>query len=330
MIKKDSENCCTYCYNQSSSILYPASDIFGDQFTVNKCKSCNAYFLTPAPSEKQLARAYDESYYGSGDEKFKEGLIEKMLDYFRMQRAKTVCNYIKTNVSGAGQPPSLMDIGCGNGKFLSFVKQLGNVEIFGIEPEGGSARRAEKIPGIHLKKGFLEEGDFAPQSFDAITLFHVFEHLTQPRKTLEIISRILKKDGILMISFPNIDSFQSRIFKGKWLHLDPPRHLFFFSPADFKKEMKKFGFETLRERQFSIEYNPFGFQQSLLNSVFKKREVLYESLKGNNEYVKEFSKANLLMQNLFFKLSSPLFILSDMVESACGKGASVEFVMRKQ
>ena len=83
-------------------------------------------------------------------------------------------------------------------------------------------------------KHFLEKNDFAPQSFDAVTLIHVFEHLPDPRQTLEIISEILKKDGILMMSFPNIDSFQSRIFKGKWLHIDPPRHLFFFSPKDFK------------------------------------------------------------------------------------------------
>lgn len=331
MMKIDSENICPYCKNTNSSVLYPTSDIFGDNFTINKCNGCNAFFLSPPPTIKQLARAYDDSYYGPGDEKFKEGLIEKMLDYFRMQRAKTICDFVKTNAVETRHALSVLDIGCGNGKFLSFVKQQNNnIEIYGIEPEGGSARRAEKIPGIHLKKGFLEKSDFAPRSINGITLFHVFEHLSEPRQTLEIISEILKKDGALMMSFPNIDSFQSRIFKRKWLHLDPPRHLFFFSPKDFKNEMRKFGFEVLREKHFSIEYNPFGFQQSLLNCVFKKREVLYESLKGNKEYVKEFSKANLLLQNLFFKLSSPVFILSDAVESAFRKGATVEFVMRKK
>lgn len=317
------EHKCTYCKSQSSVVLYPTSDIFGDSFTINKCNKCNAFFLAPPPTATQLARAYDDSYYGSGEEKFKEGIIEKMLDYFRMQRAKTVCRF-------SGWKGKVLDIGCGNGRFLSFIKQQGDFEIFGIEPEGGSAKRAGKIQGIHLKKGFLEKGDFAAQSMDAVTLIHVFEHLSEPRQTLEIISEILKKGGILMMSFPNIDSFQSRLFKGKWLHIDPPRHLFFFSPEDFKKEMQKLGFEILRERHFSIEYNPFGFQQSLLNCLFKKREILYESLKGNKEYVKEFSKTNLLLQNLFFKLSSPVFILSDLIESALGKGSTVEFVMRKK
>lgn len=322
-MKIDTENTCIYCKSRGSIVLYPTYDISGDAFTINKCKSCKAFYLAPPPTSEQLSRAYDDSYYGSGEEKFKEGVIEKMLDYFRRKRAKTLCRFL----GGQGK---VLDIGCGNGKFLSFVKQQGSFGIYGIEPEGGSARRAEKIPGIHLKKGFLKKGDFAPESLDGITLFHVFEHLSEPRQTLEIISEIMKKDGILMMSFPNIDSFQSRVFKGKWLHLDPPRHLFFFSPEDFKLEMQKFGFEILREKHFSIEYNPFGFQQSLLNCIFTKREILYESLKGNKEYVKEFSKTNLLLQNLFFKVSSPLFIFSDIVESAFRKGATVEFVMRKK
>ena len=99
---------------------------------------------------------------------------------------------------------------------------------------------------------------------------------------------------------------------------------------DFKEKMGAFGFEVIREKYFSVEYNPFGMQQSLLNCILKKREVLYETLKGNKEYVKEFSKANLLFQNLFFKLSAPLFIISDAVESAFRKGATVEFVMKKK
>ena len=321
--KNDSENACGYCKQRNSVAAYRTRDIFGDDYGINKCNICSAYFLAPQPSAQQLARAYDESYYGEGGEKFKDGLIEKMLDYFRMKRARMICGHL-------GNKGKILDIGCGNGKFLSFVKKQGDFEIYGIEKEGGSAKRAAKIPGIHLKTGMLERNDFAAESLDAVTLFQVFEHLTEPQQTVEIITEILKKGGVLAISFPNIGSFQSRVFKGKWLHLDPPRHLFFFDPDDFKKKMSAFGFEMIREKYFSVEYNPFGMQQSLLNCILKKREVLYETLKGNKEYVKEFSKANLLFQNLFFKLSAPLFIISDAVESAFRKGATVEFVMKKK
>ena len=131
------------------------------------------------------------------------------------------------------------------------------------------------------------------------------------------------------MSFPNIDSFQSRIFKGKWLHLDPPRHLFFFKPKDFFAEMKKYGFNLINQNHYSVEYNPYGMQQSILNCITKKREVLYEYLKGNKDYVKNYSKLNLFLQSMFFKITFPIFVISDLFESFFRKGGVVQFVFRK-
>ncbi|PCJ89609.1 MAG: hypothetical protein COA57_01705 [Flavobacteriales bacterium] len=322
-MQNDTENPCGYCKNKDSAVLYPTYDIFGKNYHINQCQNCNAYFLSPHPSPEELARAYDTSYYGVGEEKFNEGWIEKMLDYFRGKRADIIKNHL-------GEKGKVLDIGCGNGRFLSFVKDRGNFEIFGIEPEGGSAKRAADIKGINLKIGFLEENDFESESLNAITLFHVFEHLTEPKATLEIIQKILKRGGILVMSFPNIGSWQAQIFKGKWFHMDPPRHLFFFATKDFKQLMTELGFELIREKHFSIEYNPYGTQQSILNMFHKKREALYELLKGNKEYVKEYSKFNLFMQQLFFKLTGPIFIVLDAIESTFKKGGTVEFAFRKK
>jgi SAM-dependent methyltransferase len=314
---------CVFCKKTDSKFLYSTSDIFGDTYNIHHCNFCKAHFLSPLPSSEQMERAYDESYYGEGEEKFKEGLIEKVLNYFRKQRACLVAGLI-------GNKGKVLDIGCGNGRFLQYVKEKGEIDIYGIEMEGGSANRAEKVAGIKLKKGILEKSDFSPETFDAVTLFHVFEHLTYPSGYLDIITTILKPGGVAVFSFPNINSFQAKLFRGKWLHLDPPRHLFFFSPEDFINIMNKYGFDLIKEKHFNPEYNPFGFQQSLLNCIYKKRELLYESLKGNKAYTKEYSKINLWLQNLFFKISAPLFVLSDVFESMARKGATVEFVFKKR
>ena len=323
MMAHSTEHPCGYCKARNSSARYPTSDIFGNEYMIHRCDACKAFFLTPYPTADELAKAYDDSYYGEGDEKFDEGWIERILDHFRGRRA----DIFKRSLKGSGR---VLDIGCGNGKFLDMVQERGDFEIHGIEMPGGSAERARQIPNLQLRVGSLQATDHESDSFDAISLFHVFEHLTEPKETLEIISRILKKDGVLIMSFPNIDSWQSRIFKGKWLHIDPPRHLFFFfTPEDFRDLMLGFGFEVVRERHFSIEYNPFGMQQSILNTLQKKRDVLYESLKGNKEYVREYSAANLFMQNMFFKLSSPFFTALDVIESMFRKSVTVEFVLKK-
>ena len=313
---------CGYCKQKGSIELYDTEDMYGDTFHVNQCVQCQAIYLHPRPTAAQLDRAYSESYYGEQDDKFSP-FIEKILDYFRGKRARLIKKYVAA-------PAKVLDIGCGNGRFLQYLLKEGNYETYGVELAGKAAERAAAIPQIHLKKGRLEHGDFEAESLDAVTLFHVFEHLDEPIKTLEIASNILKKDGILVMSFPNIDSLQSNMFKGKWLHLDPPRHLFFFKPRDFVTEMKNYGFELVQETHFCIEQNPFGMQQSLLNKMTKKREVLYEYLKGNEAYVNGHSKLNLFAQRSFFTLSYPLFVISDALESAFGKGATVEFVFKKK
>ena len=94
--------------------------------------------------------------------------------------------------------------------------------------------------------------------------------------------------------------------------------------------MHELAFELLEENHFNIEYNPYGLTQSILNVICKKREVLYEHLKGNKEYVKEYSQVGLWTQQVFFKLSTPLFILFDFAESLLKKSATVEFVFRKK
>ncbi|MFC2111424.1 methyltransferase domain-containing protein [Bacteroidota bacterium] len=219
----------------------------------------------------------------------------------------------------------ILDIGCGNGRFLKYLLNFGNFELFGIELEGNSAKRAAQIPEINLKIGTLKNDDFPENTFDAISMFHVFEHLTEPRETLTIINKILKPGGNLTMSFPNIDSFQSKLFKGKWLHLDPPRHLFFFKPNDFIELMKLQGYKLVQTNFISLEQNPYGWVQSILNCLFSKREVLFESLKGNKQYAKDISGFSLFIQKVFFVLSFPIFILFDLLESIFGKGGTVEF-----
>ncbi|MBN2669898.1 MAG: class I SAM-dependent methyltransferase [Bacteroidales bacterium] len=315
---------CPYCFSEKSQTKYLTYDIFEQHFEIAKCEQCNAFFLTPNPSLEQLAKAYDESYYGGreDEEKF-EGLFEKVLQWFRKQRASRLANQLKTD-------SKILDIGCGNGQFLKFIYEQKEINIYGTEMPGSSAQRAKKIPNLNLHIGDLIDTKYPNQFFEAITLFHVFEHLTNPLAYLDEIDRIIAKDGILVMSFPNIDSWQSKFFKGKWLHLDPPRHLFFFEPKVFKTIMKTRGYRLERESYFSIEQNPYGAIQSWFNLFHDKRELLFEHLKGNTEYTNSHNKFLLKLEKLAFILSMPFFIIIDSIASLFKKSATVEFVFRKK
>ena len=314
---------CGYCKSPGGSVLYPTTDMFGASYTVNRCNVCAAFYLSPRPTEEQLRRAYDGAYYGEHEEKFSAPWIEKTLDRFRAGRARRLSRRLP-------QGARVLDIGCGNGRFLQSLLGFGAYELHGVEREGKAADRAARIKEIHLKTGALAKGDFALRTFDAVTLFHVFEHLEEPAETLEILDTILKAGGIAVFSFPNISSLQSRLFKGDWLHLDPPRHLFFFDPDDFQRIMAARGYDLLYRRFFSLEMNPFGMVQSILNTVLKKREVLFETFKGNRQYVREYSTLSLALQKAFFLAAMPVFLLTDAAASLARRGATVEMAFRKR
>ena len=316
----DNTSSCAYCSAKQSLKLYPTYSISGDNFHLNRCLECNAVFLSPPPTTEQLQKAYDDSYYGQGDEKF-TGWIERILDYFRSARVRTVNKYIKP-------PARILDIGCGNGRLLDGLIKRG-FEGYGIELPGKAAQRAAQIGRLQLKTGTLEQGDYNPDFFDGICMWHVFEHLTKPKETLQIIQKILKPGGFLFISLPNIDSIQSRLFKGKWLHLDPPKHLFFLGKSDLISQMKDLGFKLIGQTHFSLEQNPFGIQQSLLNCFFKKREILFEALKGNITYTQQHSPLSIILQKLFYITTFPVFALLAAPEAIVKKGGTMELIFQK-
>jgi len=317
----DNKNPCPFCGARQSLRLYSTCSISGDNFYLNRCLLCRAVFLSPTPTQQQLNQAYNDSYYGEGQEKF-AACIEKVLDHFRRTRAARLAKYIK--------PPSkILDIGCGNGRFLGYLINQG-FDGYGIELPGKAAQRAAQITGLNLEVGSLTTTNYNDNFFDGICMWHVFEHLTKPKETLHIIQKILKPGGYLMMSLPNIDSLQSRLFRGKWLHLDPPRHIFFLAPSDLISTLKDLGLKSINQKYFSLEQNPFGIQQSILNCLLRKRDVLFEALKGNNEYIKEYSRFNIVLQKIFYLSTYPVFVLLAGLEAALKKGGTIEFVFKKE
>lgn len=314
------DRACGFCAADNSRYLYSTTTIEGDRFSFRNCLVCRAVFLAPRPSPERLADAYSMDYYGAAERKF-IAPIERTIDFFRSSRARRVSRHLPR----AGR---VLDIGCGNGGFLKDLADRG-FEAYGIERPGGSADRARRVANIDVRVGTLEDGFFDGERFDAITLWHVFEHLAEPRKTLQLLTDLLEPGGRLYLSLPNVDSLQCQLFKGDWLHHDPPRHLFYLDSATLTREVESLGFERRALSFHSLEQNPFGIVQSLLNRWSKERDVLFESLKGNTELAARHRRSSLLTQKALFIVGYPLFALLATLESLAGRGGTMELVFEK-
>jgi SAM-dependent methyltransferase len=140
----------------------------------------------------------------------------------------------------------LIDVGCGRGDFLARMKSMG-WNVLGVEPDPVSAAiaRSRSIPVFN---GSLEKAGLADGIADEVCLNHVLEHVHAPLALLCECYRILRPGGRLVLYLPNINGLGHRFFGRHWAGLDPPRHLFHFSPGSISLLLGQSPFRQYRTR----------------------------------------------------------------------------------
>jgi len=307
---------CPFCAAQDTLARGRTASEDGTVYPLRICGACGTVFLWPPPSEGQLQAAYATGYYGEGATKF-GGWIERLRDFFGTRRARQLARPL-------AEDARILDVGCGDGRLLRSFQKVGRYELHGIELPGPAAERAGKIPGIHLHRGTLGAVELPAASFDLITLVHVYEHLPVPRETLDRLVRLVKPGGRLFLAFPNISSWQARVFGPDWFHLDPPRHLNLVPPQAVIAHLESKGFHLESAHDLCLEQNTYGWLQSALNRVDRRRNFLYERLKRNRAYLPARGAGSVLAHAAAagFLLAPALAL--DLASANVGSGATVE------
>ena len=127
---------------------------------------------------------------------------------------------------------NILDVGCGTGAFLNTMKEAG-WDATGIEPDQSAREKALDLYGLHLDNSekFYE---LPAQAFDAITMWHVLEHVHDLHEYIDQLKKIVKPTGKLFIAVPNYTAYDAKVYKEFWAAYDVPRHLYHFSPASMK------------------------------------------------------------------------------------------------
>jgi 2-polyprenyl-3-methyl-5-hydroxy-6-metoxy-1,4-benzoquinol methylase len=264
---------CASCGSTRTEPEFSAADPDGlspDPFEIVRCSACGMVFVDPRPAESDLRRFYAAGYYDKPGED--SGAMGRRLGrLFMIERV--------AKAARGRAPGRVLDVGCGEGTFLAAMARRG-WDAWGIEVSAEGAARAAARPGLRVLDKRLEDCDLEPASFDLITLWHSIEHVPDPEALLRRAAALLKDGGTLFLAFPNPESWDFALFGPRWFHLDPPRHLHYFSPKTMGSLLERCGLEPEGTSHVSFEYNPFGFVQSVLNVLTGRMNFMYRRLKG--------------------------------------------------
>jgi SAM-dependent methyltransferase len=118
-----------------------------------------------------------------------------------------------------------------------------------------------RAKGLTVYQGGVKEQDFPPESFDAIAMNHVIEHVADPRGLIDECKRILRKDGTLVVITPNATGRLHRIYRENWRGLEPPRHLHLFSVTSLARLLASVGFSQVNA-QTTVHGAPYAWLAS--------------------------------------------------------------------
>jgi SAM-dependent methyltransferase len=179
----------------------------------------------------------------------------------------------------ATPPARVLDAGAGQGRFVATAHAAG-YDAFGIEPSRRGLERARAL-GVPVQAVTIEAAEIGAGSLDAVTLWHVLEHLADPAGALARIAGWLRPGGGLLVGVPNLASLQARIGGERWYHLDVPRHRTHFTAGGLTRLLQDSGLAAVAVHHLLLEHNPFGMWQSAVSRLTRDPSYVYNLLKRN-------------------------------------------------
>ncbi|MDQ6663894.1 MAG: class I SAM-dependent methyltransferase [Acidobacteriota bacterium] len=315
----DTAGMCLLCGSPGTKVLFSASDrLYGTTnkpFQVVKCSGCGFARLSPAPSAEELDSYYPEHYWFEPDDSATGRLEER----YRRLLVRDHVRFAARALVDSGETGPLLDVGCGGGLFLGILRERG-AAVLGLDRSPDAASLAWRRHGVPAVCGDLVSAPFPRESCAAITMFHVLEHLPDPKAHLRAAHALLRPNGRLIVQVPNIACWQFALLGASWNGVDVPRHLYNFRPADLAAMLESCGFTVLRRKQFSWRDNPAG----LATSVAPELEPVARRVRATGEG--SFSK--LAKDAVYFALVLAAVPFT-LTEAAFGAGSTVMMEARK-
>ncbi len=259
MTKRVKSNPCDLCGNPQYVLVYRAHSV-----TPTTPSNASTYTISEAHLEKpdKVVRCTSCGLvYAIANEGF-ESIVKDYVDmedteYLKEEKGRRAqAQIVLRQILKQKNYGELLDIGCGPAFFLDEAKKSG-FKVTGIDLSAWAKKYAKDNFDINVTQGTLQSAHFPDRHFDVVVMNDVIEHVESPKVVLSEIRRILKNDGVIYISTPDIESVLSRYLRAKWWGINK-YHLFYFSRKTLEQLFGVVGFKKLKyssyPRVFSLGY----------------------------------------------------------------------------
>lgn len=261
---------CPVCNSDRIKNVFPVKDhtLSGSEFLVMECEHCTLRFTQNIPSQDEIGVFYKSEDYISHTNTSK-GLVNNLYQKVRNITMKQKTSLVKKYTGLA--KGSLLDVGCGTGSFLHAMKS-GGWKVTGLEPDNDARMMAKQLYDLTVSPSH-EIFNLRHDSFNAITMWHVLEHVHQLHAYVEQLKNLLTPAGKLFIAVPNYTSRDAKVYGKYWAAYDVPRHLYHFSPQSMDVLLQQHGLKAVNHLPMWFD----SFYVGLLSSKYKSGSTRYTS-----------------------------------------------------
>jgi len=263
---------CPICKSESAHLSFEKFNL-----QMAECSNCGLVFTKEVPSYsdgRYNIEWFEKEYlpsFGIDPKKPKTEHLNARFD----KDLEVLERYVKKG--------NLLDVGAGAGLLLNRAKERG-WNVFGVEPAPYGVAFAKQHFGIEIFQGLLKDAPLEAESFDAIILQDVIEHVPDPLEVLSDTKRLLKSGGVVFLTTPNYGSLARGIYRSNWNLISPAEHLSLFRPKTMRKVLVSAGLE--------------------LEFLHSTQEVLLSRVHFQEQRLLKLRKATLKALSSFFPVAS--------------------------
>lgn len=291
---------CPLCGSGARATELVVSDKVWDRpgvFTLSRCEGCSLVYLSSRPPRAEIGFYYKDLYRGDGlhfEEKLQHSAVARFLN------ARRFAALASRRAPKADE--SHLDVGCGVGAFLVFLKRRTGARAVGVDVDPNAVESAKRH-GVEAHAGTLADQS-GLGTFATCSMIHFLEHSYDPVDELRRAHALLVPGGAIVVEVPSDDSLARRLFGRYWFPHLAPQHLTLLSRRTLTRALDAAGFRDIRIHD--------AFAPLVWTSSF----VLFwhHTLGGRSRWAKSFA---MRLFTLLFALAFVLpILLLDLVLSA--------------